>query len=59
MTLLLESTVAFERHVLAAVAGSVIDRTQDADGSWRRTVDAFDTEESITARHDNRKEDSP
>jgi ketosteroid isomerase-like protein len=76
------STVVFERQVLAAVAGSVIEigryavaakvarngrivdrgtylvlHTQVADGSWRRTVDVFNADESITARYDDRKEE--
>lgn len=84
MTPLPESTVAFERHVLAAVAGNVIEigryavavkvarngriadrgtylviHTQVADGSGRRAVDVFNADESITARYDDRKEDSP
>jgi ketosteroid isomerase-like protein len=78
------SAVAFERQVLAAVAGSVVEigryavavkvarsgritdrgtylviHTQVADGSWRRAVDVFDADESITARTDDRKEGSP
>ena len=83
MTLLPESTVASERHVLAAVAGRVIEigrytvavkvarngglpiaapispSTRVTDGSWRRTVQAFNAGESITARYDDHKEDSP
>ena len=52
--------------VAAKVArnGRIVDRgtylalhAQVADGSWRRAVDVFDADESITARHDERKEE--
>ncbi len=77
------STVAFERQLLAAVAGSVIEigryavavevarngrivdhgtylvlHAQVADGSWRRTVDVFNADESNTTRYDDRKEET-
>ncbi len=44
--------------------GRIVDRgtylalhAQVTDGSWRRTVDVFNPDESITARYDDRKEE--
>ncbi len=60
------SVIEIGRYAVAvevARNGRIADRgtylvlhTQAADGSWRRTVDVFNADESIAARSDDRKE---